>query len=231
MADNTTNPHGTQPKSAEAATEAGRDLRDNVTAEARNMRDSAAAEVQARAEGAKDTLAKEVSSVGNALRKASEELRSGSPQEQAFATAASSLADMADSIQGQDMGTLLSNASAFAKRNPIAFLGGAALLGFAGARLAKASRHTTAGSAGAPYGGGQTAGGYGTATGSAGMAAGTSGGVSSAGTGGTPGGSAYGTTTGGTAPGGTRGSGATGSTGSASTVTPSQMADQTKKGY
>lgn len=134
-------PHANEPGSAsQTLAEAGRDLRDQAESKASEIRDAATGHVRARAESAREDLAGEVSSVGKALRRASEELRSGSPQERVFGQMATSLAEVADSISGRDVPQLIDDLEAFGRRNPMAFLGGAALLGFAGVRMARASR-------------------------------------------------------------------------------------------
>ena len=92
------------------------------------------------ASAAKEGVADEISSVSRALRKASDELRDGSAQERTFGAAASSMADFADTVRDKDLGQMVDDLGDFARRNPVAFLGGAALLGFAGVRMAKASR-------------------------------------------------------------------------------------------
>ena len=123
---------------------------DTAKAEAQSMRDDAeravkdtgqaiADEARHRADSAKEGVAAEISSVSSALRKASDELRGGSPQERTFAAAASALADVSETVKDKDLGELVNDLSGFARRNPLAFLGGAALLGFAGVRMAKAS--------------------------------------------------------------------------------------------
>jgi hypothetical protein len=74
------------------------------------------------------------------MRRASDELRSGSAQEQLFGHAADSLADLADTMRGKEVSEMIGTVSDFARRNPLAFLGCSALIGFAGARLTKASQ-------------------------------------------------------------------------------------------
>ncbi|MEL7253972.1 MAG: hypothetical protein AAGL23_07335 [Pseudomonadota bacterium] len=94
----------------------------------------------AKATDAKDGVADEVSSVSNALRRASEDLREGSPQERAFDAVSGSLADLSDSVRSKDITEMVDDVSDFARRNPVTFLGGAALLGFAAVRMAKATQ-------------------------------------------------------------------------------------------
>lgn len=107
--------------------------------------DEAVTEVRARADDAKADVANEVKDVAMALRRASEELRGGSAQERTFGQISSSLADASDSIRDKDLGEIVHMASRVARENPVLFLGGAALLGFAISRYAKASGdHATA---------------------------------------------------------------------------------------
>jgi len=119
---------------AESAKAQARDVADTVSAEATNYayqaRDTAA-------DG--DTAADEVKGVASALRTAADELRSGSPQERSFSQLADGLADVSDTMRDKDLGEMMGDLNGFAKRNPLVFLGGAALLGFVATRFAKAS--------------------------------------------------------------------------------------------
>ena len=119
---------------------AASDLGDTARRTAQETGEHLAHEATLRAEQAKSGVADEISSVSKALRTASEELRNGSPQERTFGMVASNLADFADAIREKDLSEMVDDMSGFARRNPVAFLGGAALLGFAGVRMAKASR-------------------------------------------------------------------------------------------
>ncbi|TGD65649.1 hypothetical protein EYC08_07125 [Tabrizicola sp. WMC-M-20] len=96
-------------------------------------------EVRSRTGDAKDSVANEVNDVAQALRRASEELRGGSAQERTLGTLASSLADASDQIRDKDLGQIAQMVSKVAREHPVMFLGGAALLGFAASRYAKAS--------------------------------------------------------------------------------------------
>ena len=49
-------------------------------------------------------------------------------------------------MRDKDLGEVAGDVSDFARRNPLAFLGGAALLGFAGTRIARASERHREGS-------------------------------------------------------------------------------------
>ena len=101
--------------------------------------DQAMTDVRAKADDAKGDVANEVKDMAMALRRASEELRGGSAQERTLGTIASSLADASDSIRDKDLGEIAQMVSKVARDNPVLFLGGAALLGFAASRYAKAS--------------------------------------------------------------------------------------------
>ncbi|MDB5658612.1 MAG: hypothetical protein JWS10_1227 [Cypionkella sp.] len=101
--------------------------------------DNTVAQVKSQANDAKASVASEVSDAASALRRASEEMRGGSPQERTLGKIASSLADASDALRDKDLGEILQAASRVARENPVLFLGGAALLGFAASRFAKAS--------------------------------------------------------------------------------------------
>lgn len=103
----------------------------------------AVTEVRAKANDAKDGVANEVKDVAMVLRRASEDLRGGSAQERTLGTIASSLADVSDQIRDKDLGEIVQMVSKVARDNPVMFLGGAALLGFAASRYAKASGNAT----------------------------------------------------------------------------------------
>ena len=99
----------------------------------------AMSEARLRADDAKADVANEVGAVATALRRASEDLRDGSVQERTLGQIAGSIADVSDAIRDKDLGEIVQMVSRFGRDNPALFLGGAALLGFAGSRYAKAS--------------------------------------------------------------------------------------------
>lgn len=96
-------------------------------------------DVGTRAEAGKETIADEVSDVASALRKAADDMRDGSPQERTMAQIADGFADASEAIRGKDLGQMIEGANQFARNNPVAFLGAAALVGFAASRFGKAS--------------------------------------------------------------------------------------------
>lgn len=115
------------------------DLADQTKAAAADVAQDMKSAAAAQADAAKATVADEVSGVASALRTAASELRSGSPQERTFGQIAEALADASDGMREKDLGAMVEDVSNFARKNPLVFLGGAALLGFAATRFAKAS--------------------------------------------------------------------------------------------
>lgn len=106
--------------------------------------ESAKAEAATRAEGAKSSLANEVSSIASALKAASREFSDGSTESKAFNQVAEGLSGASEAIQKKSLSEMVSDLNSFARRNPAAFLGGAAVLGFAASRFAKASAEPAA---------------------------------------------------------------------------------------
>ncbi len=134
---------------SETGREAGKDakqsaerLAEDARATAEKLSGRARDEAWSQAERARSGVATEMSGIADALRRAAQEMRSGSPQERTFGQIAESLADASDTIRDRDVGELANEVSRFARRNPLAFLGGAALAGFAATRFAKASART-----------------------------------------------------------------------------------------
>ena len=120
----------------------------SVAADLRNAAsqkfDETVTEVKAQANDAKANVATEVKDVAMALRRASADLRDGSAQERTLGQLANGLADASDAIRDKDLGEILQSVSKVARDNPVLFLGGAVLLGFAASRYAKASAATGA---------------------------------------------------------------------------------------
>jgi len=135
-----------QPLLQEGGSAIGSVASDIKTAATQRFGD-AVTEVRQRADGAKADVADEVNDVARALRRASEDLRGGSAQERTLGQISSGLADASDMIRDKDLGEIVQMASKVARGNPVLFLGGAALLGFAISRFAKASADHANGSA------------------------------------------------------------------------------------
>ncbi len=102
-------------------------------------------EARSIADNTKSDVADDVKDVASALRRASEELRTGSAQERTLGQIANTIADASESIRDKDLGEILAMLSRTGRNNPVLFLGGAALLGFAASRYAKASNDRSTG--------------------------------------------------------------------------------------
>jgi hypothetical protein len=121
---------------AEKATAAVADeVRGAVQHGAAQAREAAAA----RTDDAKKALAREVAAAAEALGAASSNLEERSVQRTLFDEVSRGLASMSQALEGRSVGELVAEVAEFGRRNPAAFLGGAALAGFAVARLATAS--------------------------------------------------------------------------------------------
>jgi len=122
------------------------DLGNSARETAQDAASAVREEATRRADSAKSGVADEVSDIASALRKAANDMRDGSPQERTFGQIAGGLADVSDSIRGKDLGEMANELSSFAKRNPMLFIGGIALAGFAATRFATASARRDHGS-------------------------------------------------------------------------------------
>ncbi|XDA99107.1 hypothetical protein AB1M95_04145 [Sulfitobacter sp. LCG007] len=125
-----------------AAKDAASDAADKARGIAEQVTQTVTSGAANYARDAKASAADEVRGVSSALRLAAEDLRRGSPAERTFSQLADGLADVSDTIRGKDLGEIVNDVNAFARRNPITFLGGAALLGFAATRFVRASGET-----------------------------------------------------------------------------------------
>ena len=134
----------TPPTGGAGATGGSESLADSARRTASDAADTARGMAADQTDRAKEAVAEEVSGVAHALRTAADDLREGSAQERTFAQLADTLADAAEAIRGKDLGEMVSEATHMARRNPMTFLGGAALLGFTAVRFAKASGGDTA---------------------------------------------------------------------------------------
>jgi len=141
-------------ETAREAAEAGKERLGEVREAAQSGLDDAKAAVREQNERAKSSAADEIHRTADGLEAAARELE-GSPQHDLLQEAADGLKQISQAIDGKSIGEMVSELSAFGRRNPLAYLGGAAFAGFALARFARAS--TTQTEAGpppdAPYGG------------------------------------------------------------------------------
>ena len=90
-----------------------------------------------------DQAEAKVSNAADAAAAASSEFEQGSVQAKAADQIADHLQDAAAVLRQTDLNAAAKKATAFARENPVLFLGGAALLGFAAARFMKASDRST----------------------------------------------------------------------------------------
>jgi hypothetical protein len=111
--------------------------------------EAAKAQAMDQAETAKDALASSAERLAQSLRGATDG-GDDSVQARLMAAAADTITDMSNSLRGRSFNQILSDADAFARRNPGAFVAAAALAGFALARFARASASSGQGSG---YGG------------------------------------------------------------------------------
>lgn len=135
----------TTRKGSDEARRQAKGMADDARQAGQQAYDTVKDEAGRQAGEAQNRIASEAGDVAQALRKAAEASRDGSPQERTFGQIADALADAAENFNRKDLGELVSDANHFARRNPLAFLGGAALVGFAAARFAKASSHRSGG--------------------------------------------------------------------------------------
>ena len=119
------------------------EIRDAAAGGAARVREGAAA----RTEDAKQGLAREMSATARALDAASRDMADHPLQHGLLREASSCLASLADALHSRPAGDLVAHVADFGRRNPVAFLGGATLAGFALARLAMASAPADPGAA------------------------------------------------------------------------------------
>lgn len=111
----------------------GRDTDDESVT--RMARDAAAEQATA----AKEAAAARASEQAERVREAGESFDAGSYAHAASEKLADNLSEAARSIRETDLSHLADDVATFARRQPLLFFGGAALLGFAAGRMIKAS--------------------------------------------------------------------------------------------
>jgi F0F1-type ATP synthase membrane subunit b/b' len=124
---------------AEAAKARAGELGDKARAEAEGLSDKARDMATEQADHAKRVAADKVAEQADTIRERGRDYGEDSYQAYAADYLATNLSNAADVLRERDMGDLMDDVSAFARRNPALFMGGAALLGFGLARLMKAS--------------------------------------------------------------------------------------------
>ena len=88
---------------------------------------------------AKHQAADEIARTARGLEVAAEEMDGSPLQQDLLREAADGLKQIARAVEGKSIGAMAGELSEFGRQNPVAYLGGAALVGFALARFARAS--------------------------------------------------------------------------------------------
>jgi hypothetical protein len=128
---------------AREAQEVGRTVRD----EAASLAGAAKHELKTQAESGKDQIADRLSSVADRLHRSADDLRGDEAWlADMLDEGVRQLGGLADGLKRRDLGSLVGSIETFARRQPALFAGASVALGFAAARLAKASAERNRGS-------------------------------------------------------------------------------------
>ncbi|MGB7407450.1 MAG: hypothetical protein WA908_03010 [Pontixanthobacter sp.] len=116
--------------------------KDELKQDASQLKDTAARQASAKADEASDKATSAARSTSSALRDAGDTLENDSDTPNwlgnAFKQAADSIAQFAETVEGKEPREMMRDVSRFGRDNPAAFLAGAAMAGFAAARVMKA---------------------------------------------------------------------------------------------
>ncbi|MDT0682770.1 hypothetical protein RM543_08730 [Roseicyclus sp. F158] len=137
-------------KAADHAQERAEANAEGLKGRAKGWADQGRAEVEDRVYGARDYAAGETEKLAGNLRDAADDMSEGSYQERFVGQFAKTLNSAADNLRDTEISDVVEDLSNFARRNPLAFLGGAALVGFAASRFAKATHEDDFGAVGEP---------------------------------------------------------------------------------
>lgn len=107
---------------------------------AAKLRDAAAERVDA----AKDTMVDQGLRIADSLRKSMAGHGEDSLQERVIDVVAKGVADLSEGLRSRNLGSVLTDVQGFARRNPGAFIAGAAIAGFALARFTRSSHSARA---------------------------------------------------------------------------------------
>ena len=118
-----------------AAQERVGELRDAALSSLEEAKSTATEKV----EETKDQAAGEIARTAQGLEAAAEEMEGSPFQQDLLREAADGLKQIARTVEGKSIGAIVGELSEFGRQNPVAYLGGAALVGFALARFARAS--------------------------------------------------------------------------------------------
>ena len=125
----------TAREAGSAAKERLHDLRDAAQSSLQDVKSAAADKT----EEVKGQTADEIDRTARGLEAAADELAGSPLQQDLLREAADGLKQIARAVQGKSIGAMVGELSEFGRQNPLAYLGGAALAGFALARFARAS--------------------------------------------------------------------------------------------
>jgi flagellar biosynthesis/type III secretory pathway protein FliH len=122
-------------KAAEVASTASEKARKK----AKNLAQTAKDKARSKLEEVRERASERVETAAEAVDAAREKLPDGALEERALDRVASAIRDVSEAISDTRLEGVIADVEAFARRNPLLFAAGAAALGFAVARTAKAS--------------------------------------------------------------------------------------------
>lgn len=134
-----TNSDYTSGTETNKAKESGAEVADTLRSTVHDAAGKVSSEVSDAADKARSGAAQEVKQIADALHKAAGELHEGSSQRRMFDRLADNVDHMSRAMNDKNLGDMLNDLNGLARRNPMLFLSGAALAGFAATRLATAS--------------------------------------------------------------------------------------------
>ena len=132
-------PRGDLVQTARDAGAAAQDRLGDLGAAARSSLDEAKSSATEMVEETRGQAAGEIGRTARGLAAAAEELEGSPLQQDLVREAADGLKQIAQAVEGKSIGEMAGGLSEFGRQNPVAYLGGAALVGFALARFARAS--------------------------------------------------------------------------------------------
>ncbi|APX10522.1 hypothetical protein [Tateyamaria omphalii] len=110
-------------------------VKDSAASAAADMSDAAAGKARKEAEAARDMMTDEAEKTADAAQAAADEFDPGSIQAKALEEVARQVDHLADQIRTTDIDRLARSVGQAAQRNPLMFVAGAALVGFAATRF------------------------------------------------------------------------------------------------
>lgn len=134
-----TDPIRTTPSTSDTTGHAGSDTAAKLKDKAQDAAGKMSAEMTDKAEQTRSGAARNVKDMAAAMHSAAGELDDGTSSRRVFDMIGDNLEQVSDALQHKDMGEMMRDLNALARRHPVAFLGGAALIGFAATRLMTAS--------------------------------------------------------------------------------------------